>query len=287
MKVYDDYGQSPYGWNVAATLTLEDDGRFVYEELWTDYTNASIGGSALGRWRRREGGAVVFHAESVEGSMYHPWSAGGEMEAVERGDALDFGRNTLRIRPSREVVAPTPERTKTAAPERALVTRASARTHSPRVATPVAGRLFARFEPREPSPETAARIRRRVDELPASRNPDWIKRLCKENGAIPLHSTQIYLWVLRPDGRLLCIDHESFARRAESETDPLTAYAVLTQGAHDYPELHELLAPPPEGVRQCELCGGVGWTEAQPPAKGTEACLRCQCLGWYVRGTPG
>ncbi len=37
MKTYEDYGQSPDGWNVSATLKLEDDGRFSYEELWTDY----------------------------------------------------------------------------------------------------------------------------------------------------------------------------------------------------------------------------------------------------------
>ena len=106
MTIYEDYSQSPDGWNVTSTLRLEDDGRFSYEERWTDYTNASLYGGAEGRWRR-DSGVVVFLAESVEGSMYHPWAAGQELKAVERGATLDFGGGcTLRIPPEREVNIP-------------------------------------------------------------------------------------------------------------------------------------------------------------------------------------
>ncbi len=97
-----------------------------------------------------------------------------------------------------------------------------------------------RFVPRAPSPELAALIRRRVEELPTE---GMINRLCKENDAIPLDCTEIYLWVLRTDGQVLCIDHESFAQRAEPEGDAEVAYGRLEVGARKYPELLELLPP--------------------------------------------
>src|SRR5215204_4715299 len=278
MTTYVDYSQSPDGWSISSTLKLEDDGRFVYDEVWTDYTSATIGGGAEGRWRR-DGEGLVFHAESVEGSMYHPWRVGREMEAVVRGDVLDFGGGvTLRVPPEREVVIPVhntgakpltvvlepwgtrqvlapgertrvvvrgswgpdgpevvrgvdevvvygwsgsrgdvvpePKQTMTAAPAPAPAAGADGPSvkppATPDVPKPVTAEVrHARFEPLTPRPELAALIRRRVEELPASGNPDWLKRVCKENDSIPLHCTQIYLWVLRPDGQVMCIDHES------------------------------------------------------------------------------
>jgi hypothetical protein len=250
MTTYYDTSQSPDGWNVTATLTLGDDGRFAYEELWTDYTGAGMGGGAAGRWRR-DGGTVVFHAESVEGHMFHPWAAGKELSAVERGRVLDFGGGvTLRAPQGREAAV----------------------------------RNYVRFEPATPSPELAALIRRRVDELPEPDGANFVLRLCKQHGSLPLHCTQIYLWLLRPDGRVLCIDHDTVAQSAEPEEDPVTAYAVLAHGAATYPELGELLPPLPEWGRLCELCGGKGWTEARPPAQYADSCLRCSGLGWYSYG---
>jgi hypothetical protein len=344
MRIYEDYSQSPDGWNISSTLKLEDEGRFVYDETWTDYTNATIGGGAEGHWRE-EGGILVFLAESVEGSMYHPWVAGQEMEAVERGDRLDFGRGyKLRVPPERELVVPVhntgmkpltvvlepwgirhevapgervrvvargpwgpdgpeivrspdevvvhgwsgsraaivPEPKQTTAPGAA----AARQTVKPPVAPPasahVAAPKFPRFELRTPSPDLAAHIRQWVDELPVEGGQHWSGRLCKQNDSIPLHSTQIYLWTLRADGQVLCIDHESFSRRAEPETNPVTAYAALAQGARTYPELSELLTHNPAGLRQCEVCGGAGWTQAQPPAKGTNNCNRCEGMGWHA-----
>jgi hypothetical protein len=351
MRIYEDNSQSPDGWNITSTLKLEDDGRFIYDETWTDYTNATIGGGAQGRWRV-EGGILVFLAESVEGSMYHPWVTGKEMEAVEQGDRLDFGRGyTLRIPPERELVVPvhntgmkpltvvlepwgirhevTPgERVRVVArgpwgpegpkivrsPDEVVVygwsgsratiipepkqteqteapgTEAARQTVKPMVAppapAPVATPDFPRFEPRTPSPHLAAQIRRWVDELPAEGTQHWICRLCKEHDSIPLHSTQIYLWMLRADGQVLCIDHESFARRAEPETDSVLAYAALAQGARDYPDISELLTHNPAELRKCEICGGVGWTQAQPPAKGTDHCFSCQGMGWHAPRVP-
>jgi hypothetical protein len=68
-----------------------------------------------------------------------------------------------------------------------------------------------------------------------------INRLCKENDAIPLDCTEIYLWALRTDGQVLCIDHESAARRAEPEEDAEVAYGKIEVGARTHPELLELL----------------------------------------------
>jgi hypothetical protein len=145
--------------------------------------------------------------------------------------------------------------------------------------TPVDESGYARFEPRAPSPELAALIRRWVDELPADGNR--LQRLCKANDALPLHCTQLDLWALRPDGQVLCIDHESFAQRAEPENMRRTAYAVLAKGAATHPELWELLPPDRAGLRRCESCGGEGWAEARPPAQGTDYCHRCAGIGWH------
>jgi hypothetical protein len=349
MRTYEDYSQSPDGWNITSTLELEDDGRFRYDETWTDYTNATIGVTVDGSWRR-EVGAIVFHPLRVEGSVGR-WVVGQERKGVERGDTLDFGGwLTLRVSPEREqdfpvrntgmkpltvVLEPWGTRHTVAPGERVRVvargpggmgrleivrgkdevvvygwsgsqvgvvreqkqTRAAAPTRppgaeaaKPTVKLPVAPRdtaratetEFAQFEPLTPSPELAARIRRWVDELPTEGTQNWIGRLCKENDSIPLHCTQIYLWALRPDGQVLSIDHESFARRAEMENSPLMAYAALAQGARDHPELGELLPPDRAGLRECEVCGGLGWTEARPPAQGTDSCHRCYGMGWYA-----
>ena len=272
MKEYVDYSQSPDGWSVSATLTLEDGGRFVYAEAWTDYTNASLYGGAEGRWRR-EGGAVVFQAESIEGSIYFPWKDGQELRAVEQGNALDFGGGwTLR-----EPKSPAPPVKPQAAPKP---------PPAPKPSPPIAVSAFPQSEPVALSPELYARIRRWIDELPTEGMQNWKERLCKENDALPLHCTQIYLWALRSDGHVLSIDHESFARRAEPENNALTAYAALAQGARKYPELTELLAHNPEGMVECERCGGKGWTEAESPAAGTNFCHWCDGMGWHKSRQP-
>jgi hypothetical protein len=86
----------------------------------------------------------------------------------------------------------------------------------------------------------AALIRRWVQALPAE---GMVNRLCKENDAILLDCSDIYLWVLRTDGQVLCIDHESFAQRAEPESDAEVAYGRIKVGAMEHPELLELLPP--------------------------------------------
>lgn len=349
MKLYEDYSQSPDGWNITSTLELGDDGQFRYDETWTDYTSATIGVTVDGGWRR-EVGAIVLHPLRVEGTV-GSWVVGQERKGVELDDTLDFGgRLTLRVAPEREqdvavrntgmkpltvvlepwgtrhtvapgervrVVARGPggagrlevvrgadevvvygwsgsrveivreqEQTSAATTNRAHIAEAAKPTVKSPVALTEPARVaepkYQRFEPLTPSPELAARIRRWIDELSTEGMQNWVGRLCKEHDSIPLHCTQIYLWALRLDGQVLSIDHESFARRAEPENDPITAYAALAQGARSYPELSGLLTHNPAGVRQCEVCVGLGWCEAQPPLQGTETCQRCQGMGWYA-----
>ncbi len=127
-------------------------------------------------------------------------------------------------------VTPTPE------PNVAHVAKPPAPSHAEAPAAP--------FVPRAPSPELAALLRRWVEELPTEGWPgNYVNRLCKENDAILLDGTEIYLWALRTDGQVLCIDHESFAQRAEPEEDAEVAYGKLAVGAKEHPELWELLPP--------------------------------------------
>jgi hypothetical protein len=131
----------------------------------------------------------------------------------------------------------------------------------------------------EISPEFGRRIQQRIDALDAADPRAWPVRVCKEEmNALPLHGNQIYLWALRPDGVVLCLDHESASHHVEEECDPLTLFAVLVQGAKKYPELRQIVPPPPPGTQQCEACGGTGSGESwNPPAWG---CPRCGGLGW-------
>jgi hypothetical protein len=100
VKTYEDYSQSPDGWNVTSTLELKDDGLFSYSEGWTDYTNASLSGGAAGSWSRGIG-VIVFRVDWAEGPMYFPWTQGQELVARLRDDALDFGRGWVLARPAR------------------------------------------------------------------------------------------------------------------------------------------------------------------------------------------
>jgi hypothetical protein len=129
------------------------------------------------------------------------------------------------------------------------------------------------------SPELAQRIQRHLNDLPRHFGA-WPVRLAKKKlNALPLHGDQINLWALRADGVVLCLDHESASLTVREESEPLTLYAVLVQGAQKYPELQELVPPRPLGVRQCEHCSGTGVVGVAESAPG---CMRCRGLGWHV-----
>jgi hypothetical protein len=134
-------------------------------------------------------------------------------------------------------------------------------------------------------PELGRQIQQRIDALDAADWRSFPLRVCKETmNALPLHGDPVYLWALRPDGVVLCLDHESFSLPFEPEADPLKLYAVLLKGAEAYPELRALVPERPAGAQPCEACGGTGSAEGSPPP--TWGCLRCMGLGWYARSRP-
>jgi hypothetical protein len=117
-----------------------------------------------------------------------------------------------------------------------------------------------------------------IEELPSSEHSNWLNKECKEEQMLPLHATTIYLWTLKLDGQVYCMDHEAFGHPLELEHDPLTRYAVLFQGAQTYPALMELLPPIPDGVHVCTSCAGKGWVESQ--SSYPDSCFSCYGLGW-------
>ncbi|HEV7890906.1 MAG TPA: hypothetical protein VGP08_09715 [Pyrinomonadaceae bacterium] len=164
---------------------------------------------------------------------------------VERGaDGIVFhGRNASW---ATVIPEPPPPKPKPPAPPRVPRAEAPKLAAKPRVKPPFkppTKPAAPPFVPRAPSPELAALLRRWIDELPTDSVGNYTNRLCKENDAIPLDGTEIYLWVLRTDGQVLCIDHESFAQRAEPEENAAVAYGMIEVGASTHPELSELLPP--------------------------------------------
>lgn len=133
---------------------------------------------------------------------------------------------------------------------------------------------------KQTSAKLATQIQEWIAALPTDGLSNWVLNVCKEEQMLPLHSTSIYIWALRPDGRVLCMDHEAFSHPIDEETDPHKLYAVLNQGARDYPELIELIPQAPSGMHQCEGCAGVGWLKP-PEATFADACIRCDGMGWY------
>jgi hypothetical protein len=128
--------------------------------------------------------------------------------------------------------------------------------------------------------ELTTRIQSLIDELdPPDELGYWPTRVCKyELNALPLHGNWIYLWALRPDGCLLCMDHEAFSHPTEPEDDALVVYAVLTHGARIYPDLEALVPACPPGAKPCRACAAQGMVAQASGA--VESCLGCNGLGW-------
>lgn len=131
---------------------------------------------------------------------------------------------------------------------------------------------------KQPSAKLAAQIQEWIAALPTGGLSNWVLSVCKEEQMLPLHSTSIYIWALRLDGQVYCMDHEAFGHPLELEHDPLTRYAVLFHGAQTYPALMELLPPIPDGAHVCTSCTGKGWVESQ--SSYPDSCFSCYGLGW-------
>ncbi|HEU0300194.1 MAG TPA: HEAT repeat domain-containing protein, partial [Longimicrobium sp.] len=142
----------------------------------------------------------------------------------------------------------------------------------------VAARATAAGPAPPPSPALSARIQAWIDGLEPEPGSGWPVRVCKEQlNALPLHASIIYLWALRPDGTLLCMDHEAFGHPTEPESEPLAAFAAIVQGARTYPELRELIPAPPAHVQPCDSCDGNGWRADR------SFCSSCRGFGWWIR----
>jgi hypothetical protein len=132
-------------------------------------------------------------------------------------------------------------------------------------------------------PHLAQAIQRRIDEMEADRTAGSGLHLCThELNALPTLGNQIYVWALRADGMVLCMDHEAFLHPVDEVYDPRTVHAVLADAARRYPELRELVpARPPPGVLPCEACGTTGWIEETK-----SGCSACEGLGWRMQPRP-
>lgn len=121
----------------------------------------------------------------------------------------------------------------------------------------------------------SAFIQRQIDLLtPGTALGDWPLRVCKgELNALPIDANSVYLWALRPDGVVLCMDHEALNHPTEPETDPTRLAIVLTRAARQHPELRSLMPAPPPGASTCRACGG----------EGDGSCRSCDGVGWRAR----
>ena len=82
----------------------------------------------------------------------------------------------------------------------------------------------------------------------------WRQKCLKDINALPIWGNQIYIWAIRPDGVVFCMDHEAFNHPTEVETDPAAIYEALSQGASTFPELRELLPAWPADSDSTKAC---------------------------------
>jgi len=134
-----------------------------------------------------------------------------------------------------------------------------------------------------PSPELSARIQDLINEIQVG-DPlrNWPVRVCKDElNALPIQMDINYMWAIRPDGTVLCMDHVEFNHPTEPESDPRAIYVAIVEGARKYPELQELVPALPAGVQPCESCAGTGAALEHPPQV-PSVCLGCSGLGWII-----
>ena len=267
-------GPMYFPWEVGKSLTaVERDGALEFPQGWTlsppsEYivktpvsnTSAKALTLVLDPWGIRH---VLAPGESVRVVARGRWWEGYPQVAYDADEIVFNGRNgswaTVVPEPTPQPPTP-PKPLKPPAPPRVPGVETAKPSDKPTVTSPVKPPVppptrapaAPQFEPRTPSPELAALIRQWIDELLTEGMENWIGRLCKENDAIPLDCSRFDLWVLQPDGQILCIDHDSFARRAEPETNPEVAYGKLALGAETHPELWGLLPPERRRKRRSE-----------------------------------
>jgi hypothetical protein len=137
--------------------------------------------------------------------------------------------------------------------------------------------------PRPPIPDLATYIQGEIDALQPKTFGDWPIRVCKEElNALPILSSLLFIWALRPDGTLLCMDHEAFGHPTEPESDPLIIFVALINGAHSHPQLQELIPLPPKGTEVCLACNATRFSSDEQAS--SPYCATCGGLGWLISG---
>lgn len=106
MKTYADYTLYSGEFNIAASLTVNDEnGRFYYSESWTCYAGG-VGIEANGVWWEF-GGELYFRCDETNGSTFYNWTPGVTFKATVRGDTIDFGGGfSLILLEDKPVVSP-------------------------------------------------------------------------------------------------------------------------------------------------------------------------------------
>ena len=128
------------------------------------------------------------------------------------------------------------------------------------------------------TPEIAATLQAHIDALAPTTLGEWPVRVCQEElNALPLHSGNLFVWALRPDGAILVLDLDAVGHRVTPEEDELTRFAVVVHGARTYPVLRALIPRPPSGTAACLECNATGLGPA--PA---QSCGHCRGLGWVA-----
>jgi hypothetical protein len=134
------------------------------------------------------------------------------------------------------------------------------------------------------TPELSKSIQGRIDaanaEAAGTELVGWPVGGCLAYDSLLLYNTRYFCWALKSDGVLLAGDFDRIAM--ERETDLLTIYATVHYGARRYPELAQLLPPPPEGLEACKVCGGAGSLAGASNDAGR--CASCDGVGWSVPG---
>ena len=109
MRSYVDYSLWSNEFQIDATLTLDDDGRFLYSEDWHCY-GAGFLKSADGTWRQ-DGEMIFLHCDSSAEGIFLSWFAGGEKRAIDSKDSICIDGNfTMSL--SEEKPAPKPAEVK-------------------------------------------------------------------------------------------------------------------------------------------------------------------------------
>lgn len=133
------------------------------------------------------------------------------------------------------------------------------------------------------TPAIAKRIQARIDAL----NPDPLKSSATHAfkhvyNALPIAGNSNFMWAIRPDGEVMRMDHVSFQRSCERETDPLQVHAAMASGRLAYVELRAVQPPRPLWTKRCFACSAEGYKVND--AGHAEICLACNGIGWLWRG---